>query len=221
MPEWVSNCWYDFCSTICWTTLTVGFSLRTEGTHHVPRRGPVLIIANHESFLDPPAVGVACGRRLSYLARKSLFTESLVGKLVASLRSVPVDQEGVPTEGLRTVLELLEKGEGVLIFPEGERTWTGEMQPLKPGIVLLVRRALPTVVPVGIAGAFDALPRNVTFPRFSPIFMPPTGGDMAVSIGKPIDGKRLAALSREEILSTLYDEIQKMRERAQRMRRKK
>jgi 1-acyl-sn-glycerol-3-phosphate acyltransferase len=221
MPEWVSNCWYDFCSAIAWTSLTVGFSLRTEGSRHLPARGPVLLVANHESFLDPPAVGVACGRRLSYLARKTLITESLVGKLVESLRIVPVDQEGVPTAGLKTTLDLLEKGEAVLVFPEGERTWTGRMQPLKPGIALLLRRATPTIVPVGIAGAFDALPRGVTFPRFSPMFMPPTGGDIAVSIGKPIDGKRLAALSREEILSTLYDEIQKAKERAQRLRRKK
>ncbi len=118
------------------------------------------------------------------------------------------------------MLEQLEKGEAVLIFPEGERSLTGEMQPLKPGVALLIKRAMPPIIPIGIAGAYDALPRGQTLPNFSPIFMPRTGGDMAVSVGKPLDGKRFAAMPRDEMLQTLADEIQKQKQRAERLRRK-
>ncbi len=220
MREGLRNCWYDFCYSVAWAAMTTGCSLRTEGSRNVPRSGPVLLVANHQSFLDPPSIGLAAGRRLCYLARKTLFTESLFGNLLYSLKGVPVDQEGVAASGLKTVLQQLEKGEAVLVFPEGERSWDGTMLPLKPGIALLIKRAAPLIVPVGIAGASDVLPRGGKFPLLSPIFMPRTGGDIAVSIGKPLDGKRLAALPREELLDLLFQEIRKMQLRAQHLRRK-
>ena len=200
--------------------MTAGCSFRSEGSRNVPRSGPVLLVANHQSFLDPPAIGLATRRRLCYLARKTLFKPPIVDSFLRSLKGVPVDQEGVAASGLKTVLEQLAKNEAVLVFPEGERSWSGAMLPFKPGIALLIKRAMPPVVPVGIAGASDVLPRGKAWPLLSPIFMPRTGGDIAVSIGKPLDGKRCAAMPREELLATLFQEIQKMQERAENLRRK-
>jgi 1-acyl-sn-glycerol-3-phosphate acyltransferase len=180
----------------------------------------VVVLANHESFLDPPAVGLVGSRRLFFLARKTLFRHRLFGALLRSVHSVPVDQEGVAKEGMKAILELLKAGEGVVVFPEGERTWTGQMQPLKPGILLVLKRLPVPILPVGIAGAFEALPRTRKWPRLSPPFWPPTGADLAISIGKPIAPGRYEGMPREKILEDLFGEIYKQRQRARQLRRK-
>jgi 1-acyl-sn-glycerol-3-phosphate acyltransferase len=220
VPRWLADLWYDSCYWIVLTTLQVGWGLRIEGRRNVPAQGPVLLVANHESFIDPPAVGVSTSRRLYYLARKTLYRNRRFGALLRSVHGVPVDQEGVAKEGLRAILDLLKAGEGVVVFPEGERTWTGKMQRLKPGILLILKRLSVPIVPVGIAGAFEAFPRTQRWPVLSPLFWPRNGHDVAIAIGKPIPSGRYKDMQREEILEDLYNEIYRMRERAQQMRRK-
>jgi 1-acyl-sn-glycerol-3-phosphate acyltransferase len=219
MSKWLSALWYEFCRCQVYTGLTMGFSLRWEGGRNIPRRGPVLLVANHESFLDPIAVGLTTQRQIHYLARKTLFVGTF-GKFLRSVNCVPVDQEGVAKEGLKTILDLLGEGRAVLVFPEGERTPNGEMLPLKAGIQLLIKRAPAPVVPIGIAGAHDAYPRDRTLPRFLPFFMPAWRRGLAVSVGKPLDPKALGALPRQKMLDELQAAIQAMKDRAQRIRRK-
>jgi 1-acyl-sn-glycerol-3-phosphate acyltransferase len=201
------------------TGLTLGFSYRSEGRHNIPRSGPALLIANHQSFFDPTIVGSATRRHLCFLARKTLF-RGWFGRLIRRLNAIAVDQEGVAKEGLKTILEQLKAGQAVLVFPEGERTGTGEVQPLKPGILLLIKRISVPIVPIGIAGAFDALPRTRHWPKLSPLFLPPTGADIAVSVGAPIPAERYRDMSREQVLTELYNELKRGKERAERLRRK-
>ncbi len=201
------------------TGLTVGFSYRFEGRPNIPRRGPVLLLANHQSYFDPSIVGSATRRHLCFLARKTLF-RGLFGRLIHRLNAVPVDQEGVAKEGLKTILEQLRAGQAVLVFPEGERTSTGEVQPLKPGVLLLIRRMEAPIVPIGIAGAFDALPRTRKWPKLSPFFLPSRGSDIAVSVGPPIPAKRYRDMPREQVLMELREELKRVKERAERLRRK-
>jgi 1-acyl-sn-glycerol-3-phosphate acyltransferase len=217
---WRSNLWYEANFWATWVIYTLGFSLRTEGSLHLPRQGPVLLIANHESFLDPVAVGLAARRKINYLARKTLFNNPVFGKYLRSVGSVPVDQDGVAKEGIKTSLELLKAGRALLIFPEGERTLTGQMNPFKPGISLLIKRVKAPIVPVGVAGAYEAYPRGQLLPRLSPLFWPWPKGAVAVSIGKPIAPGRLADLGREQLLETLFNEVQTMVQRAEKLRRK-
>src|SRR5262249_19349437 len=159
----------------------------TEGAHHVARHGPVLLIANHQSFLDPLLVGLAARRHLHFLARKTLFRNPFFGGFIRSLNAVPVDQEGTGIEGLRIVLRLLKAGHAVIVLPEGGRTYDGAIQALQPGIQLLMKRSLAPVVPVGIAGAYDALSRWRTWPVWAPLFLPAGKGTLAVSVGKPLE----------------------------------
>lgn len=202
------------------TILTTAFHYRYEGSHNVPRTGPVLLLANHQSFLDPPIVGCALRRHLCFLARKTLFRNRFFGGLIRRLNAVPVDQEGVAKEGLKTILEQLKAGQAVLIFPEGERTPTGEVQPLKPGILLLIKRVDVPIVPVGIAGAFDALPRTRKWPKFAPLFLPPTSASVAASIGKPFSAQRYRDMPREQALAELREQLIRAKERAERLRRR-
>jgi len=220
MSGWLSTTWYEVCRCHIMAGLTLGFSLRFEGGRNIPAEGPALLIANHESFLDPIAVGLTTTRQLCYLARKTLFTSPLFGGFLRSVGCVPVDQEGVAKDGLKAVLDLLSQGRAVLVFPEGERTITGQMNPLKPGIQLLIKRTKAPIVPVGIAGAFDAFPRSRKFPRFSPLFMPAGRGTMAVSVGAPLDARHYLELPRDKLLVELQQAIQARKDRAERLRRK-
>jgi 1-acyl-sn-glycerol-3-phosphate acyltransferase len=200
--------------------LTWGFNYRYEGGHHVPRTGPALLLANHQSFFDPSIAGCAFRRHLCFLARKTLFRNRYFGALIHRLNAVPVDQEGVAKDGLKAILEQLKAGQAVLVFPEGERTSTGEIQRLKPGILLLIKRLSAPIVPIGIAGAFDALPRTRHWPKLSPFFFPSTGADIAVSIGKPIRAERYKDMPRDQVLIELREELMRAKERAERLRRK-
>jgi 1-acyl-sn-glycerol-3-phosphate acyltransferase len=226
MSSWQRDLWYDFNYAIIFAGYTLGFSYRSDGSRHVPRRGPVLLLANHESFLDPLAVGLAVRRRLYFLARKSLFRPAWFGDYLRSVRCVPVDQEGVAKEGVRACVDLLAAGEALLVFPEGERTPTGEMLPFKPGIQLVLRRlkkdnvSVP-IVPVGVAGAFEAYPRSDPLPKLSPMFWRPTGAAVAVSVGKAIPPEVYADLPPETMLHTLFDRVQAEVRQAEKIVRKK
>jgi 1-acyl-sn-glycerol-3-phosphate acyltransferase len=215
----LSYLWYETFFWVSGPAMTLAFSLRTEGMRNVPRNGPALLIANHQSYFDPDLVGLAARRHLCYLARKTLFRHRVFRWLIRSLRAIPIDQEGIGIEGIRDILEQLQRGRAVLIFPEGERTHDGLIHPLRPGIALLIKKAKAPVVPVGIAGAYEAWSRHRSFPIPAPLFLPAQKGTIAVSVGQPLDGRQLAELPRERILDQLFQELQKVHHKANRLRK--
>ncbi len=221
MPSWFDRAFYAVCSWICWAGLTLGFGLRIKGKRHIPQTGPALIIANHQSFLDPVLVGLAAPRMLTYLARKTLFHhQPIFSWLIRTLHAIPVDQDGVAKEGMRAVLQALEAGRAVLIFPEGGRTENGKIAPLMRGIVLLVERSKAPVVAIGLAGAFQALPRGRVIPNLSPLFLPAQDSAIAVAVGRPISPQELSRLSRQETLERLSAELEAVYAEAEKLRRK-
>jgi len=137
-----------------------------------------------------------------------------------SFNGVPLDLEGFAREGLKTMLDELNAGHAVVVFPEGQRTVNGAMKPFRPGIHLLVKRVDMPIVPVGIAGAFEAWPRQRRLPVPAPLFWPAGKGTIAVSIGPPIQSVKLREKSREEALGELFVAVQACQRRAERLRRK-
>lgn len=160
--------WYGVLWCPCWAIAALAFRFRATGREHVPTAGPVLLVSNHQSHLDPVLIGVACPRQMRFLARHSLFFWPL-GWLIHSLGAVPIDRERGGLGGIKATLQLLKAGEAVLVFPEGTRSRDGRLQPLMPGFCALARRGGATVVPVAIEGAFAAMPRGSRFPRPRPI----------------------------------------------------
>lgn len=134
---------------------------------NVPKRGAVLLVANHQSMLDPPLIGGCVShRRVEYLAKASLFKTSL-GRIFGALGAVPVREDGQSdTAAIREILRRLDAGHAVLVFPEGERTTDGAMHEFKRGVTLLVKRSKCPVIPIGIDGCFDAWPRDEARPGF-------------------------------------------------------
>ena len=219
MENWLSYLWYEANFWAYAVGMTLGFSIRTEGMRHVPKTGPAILVANHQSFFDPALVGVAARRHLHYLARKTLFRIPAFASYIHSVNAVPVDHEGIGVEGMKAILQQLQAGRAVVVFPEGTRTSNGGLQPIRPGVVLLIKRAKAPVVPVGIAGAFEAWPRWRPLPMPAPLFLPATKGALAVSIGRPLNGAKLAELPREQLLTTLFDELSAAHQRAKRLQR--
>ncbi len=199
---------------------TLGFSLRLQGMHNMPKTGPVLVLANHQSFLDPPLIGLAARRPLVYLARKTLFRNKYFAAMIGFLNAVPIDQDGIGKDGIRTILDQLKLGKPVAMFPEGARTPDGPMHPFKPGVHLLIKRAQVPIVPVGIAGAYDAWPIWRGYPIPAPLCFPFMKGTISVSLGKPFDSVPLAKMPREEALQVLFDKIHAEKERAEKLRRR-
>jgi 1-acyl-sn-glycerol-3-phosphate acyltransferase len=207
MPPWLMDRWWDLGKTTCFYAMTALFRLRTIGTHHVPRSGPVLVLSNHQSFLDPILAGLPIPRYVRFVHRQTLKKNRLLSWVMASLRAIPIDHKGFSREGLQATLDALAAGHCVGMFPEGERTHDGTVQPFKPGIALLLKRVNAPIVPVGITGAYAAFSRHRKLPRLSPIFLPPTDAAIAVSVGAPIDPVRFANMSREEMLEDLREAV--------------
>lgn len=220
MFSWLSACGYRAAYALSHLLFTLGFSLRTSGSQLVPAQGPVLLLANHQSFLDPVLVALAIRRRFRAVARKTLFRPPLFAWLLRQLGAIPLGREGVGKEGLRTALQELERGQAVLLFPEGTRTPDGRLQALRPGVHLLLRRAPVPVVVVGIAGAYQAWPSGRPFPLLAPLFLPPCARALAVSILPPQDGRDYARLPREQALQKLFHQMQQAVRRAERLQRK-
>ena len=218
-PNFAGRLWYNCVFWGSYTLFGFGFSLRRRGWKNVPREGPLLVVSNHQSMFDPAVVGISIRRYLSYLARSNLFNQPVLGAFIRSVNAIPIDRS-MGKEGIQAVLDALSEGRAVLMFPEGERTHDGSVQPLKPGVSLLIKRVKCPIVPVGIAGLFGAWSRHMKWPRLSPLFLPPGPSTMAVSVGEPIDPARYASMSREAMLADLHAALAAQHADAERIRRK-
>src|SRR5688572_18799201 len=103
------------------------FRWRVYNPENVPLIGPVILASNHASFLDPPLVGSGLPRPINYLARETLFRLPVVGGILRSWNAVPVDRDGTSPSGLRNILNRLQKGGAIILFPEGTRTRDGKL----------------------------------------------------------------------------------------------
>lgn len=204
-PTLAQRAVYWFFWWFCLGFLTVFYRYRRYHFDRIPRTGAVLIAANHQSHLDPPAVGV-CNpyRPTHFLARAGLFKNRVFGWLIGALNSVPIKEESGDLSAIREILERLKQGVPVLVFPEGSRSPDGAMHEFKRGIALLLKRARCPVVPVAVEGCFDAFPRSRLLPRF-------WGARIASMVGHPIDPDELLKDGPEEALRRLEREIDAMR----------
>jgi len=170
------------------------FKYHCQGRHHLPGSGGAIICANHQSHLDPPLVGMAPSRHCIYLARKSLFKNPVFGFIISMLDAIPLNRDGMGIEGIKATLRKLKAGETVVMFPEGTRTKTGEMQTLKSGFITLARRAKVPLVPCGFVGAYDCLPRGGKLPQFERI---------RCVYGPPITSEQIAEMSDDQLIELL------------------
>ena len=189
-------------------------SARFDGTDRIPDRGPVLLIANHQSYYDPPFIGCWITRRqLDFLARGSLFKFKPFAWLLKTVHTMPIKQGAGDTGAMKEALRRLGEGRAMLVFPEGSRTRDGSISPFERGTALLLKRAHCTIIPVGISGAYEAWPRHKRLPR-------PFSGRIAVVYGDPISSDTLVEHGADEAMRRLHAEVEALAVRAMELRRR-
>ncbi len=168
------------------------FRLEVVRPELVPATGPVLLVSNHVSVLDPPFVGAAAPRPLYFMAKEELFRIPLFGRLIRALNARPVRRDGSDTRALKAALALLEEGRALLVFPEGTRGEEGQPpREGKAGVGMLAVLSGAPVVPVFVSGTGAALPRGRSLPRPSRVrvtFGPPLTFKMAGTPGGKMAG---------------------------------
>lgn len=157
--------WWAVSKGLVLTFCRLYFRLRIEGRHHVPKTGPVLLVANHASYVDPPLVGITAGRWVGFLAQAGLAKVGPLRWWLGQMGVTLIDRDAPSKEALRVIAECLGKGEAVGIFPEGTRSADGAVGPFRNGVEFLVRRTGATVVPIGLDGNHRAFPRKAILPR--------------------------------------------------------
>lgn len=184
--------WQAFLRFAAQLTAVELLKIRAFHRERMPLAGGALVLSNHQSNLDPPLIGLACQRRLNYLARTTLFSSRAFRLLVAALDAIPIDREGTGLGGLKETLKRIKRGECVLVFPEGTRTPDGEVHAIKPGFCAIARRGGVPLVPVALDGAYDAWPRQRNLPRPAVIH---------VHWGQPISPAEVASMTDDELVA--------------------
>jgi 1-acyl-sn-glycerol-3-phosphate acyltransferase len=139
--------------------------LRLQGTEHIPRVGPVVIVPNHQTYADPILVTIPIRRPIHYMAWSRLFDIRGLNWMIRRLRAFPVQIESRDPRATREVVRLLQAGEAVMIFPEGARTLDGRIGRFKPGAFRLAVSVGAPVLPVTIAGGHASWPPGRRLPR--------------------------------------------------------
>jgi 1-acyl-sn-glycerol-3-phosphate acyltransferase len=190
---------------LCRTLGVSLFGFRCRFAMPLPRRGGLIVLSSHQSHLDPLLLGLATDRRLSSLARSSLYAFKPFGYVITALDAVPIDREASTVKAMKTVIDRLKKGAAVIIFPEGSRTWNGGLAEMKGGFTLIAKRAAVPIVPVAIVGAFECWPRTRLLPR---------PGRIRLEFGRVIPAREVAALGDAELLATCTRELEALDARA-------
>ena len=162
-PPW--NRLYAILKPLSWGLMRLAFRVESRGRENIPARGPVLLVSNHSSVLDPPLVGGVANRQLSFLAKAELFDIPLLGALIRRLNASPIRREGSDPGALRAAMRVLAEGRALLIFPEGTRGDEGVIRPAKTGAGMLAVLSGAAVVPVFVRGSGRAWPRGRRLPR--------------------------------------------------------
>jgi 1-acyl-sn-glycerol-3-phosphate acyltransferase len=170
--------------------------VRVEGDFDaIPREGPLILASNHISNADPVIVGAwftpRLGRRVHWLGKREMFDWPVVGWMARNGGVVPVDRARADVEAFRLAERVLDAGHVMMVFPEGTRSPTGELQKPKDGLAMLALRTNATIVPIGVSNTDRVWPRGRPIPRL--------GGHATMRFGAPfrLDESLPAGLNRK------------------------
>lgn len=164
-----------------WSVVSPMFRLyfrgRIEGAHHVPKQGPLVIVANHASDFDPPILSSCVRRPVSYMAKEELFKVPVLAPAIRLYGAYPVKRGSADRSAIREALKQLDQGWAVGVFLEGTRTLDGRISQPKLGAALIAAKAQAPLLPVSLWGTQRILPKGAKLPRTVPL---------TVRIGAPI-----------------------------------
>ncbi len=171
---------YRLSHWIVWILSRLFFRVKCFGYENIPSKGGVLVVANHQSFLDPLVIGACIKRDAYYIGRADLFEKnSLFAWILHTVHCIPIKRDGFTRQTFKIIKNLLEKGEVVLIFPEGTRSSDGKLQRGLPGVGLIIDDVIKKgvkIIPARIFNSEQALGKGAKMVKFVPLevkFGPP------------------------------------------------
>lgn len=178
-------------------TLRLFADYKVMGRENVPPMGPLIIVANHQSNIDPPLLAASLPRRIWFLAKDTIFRPAISDWFLRSYGAFPLNRASVDVRAIRWVMSQLDHGEAVAVFPEGTRS-RGSLQKGLPGVVQLALKADVPLLPVGITGT----ERMGSCTR---VFNPT--GRIRINIGTVFSLPSIEGRLNTEVLQSLTDSI--------------
>lgn len=182
---------------ISWPLFKLFYRIKFIGRENMPENGPVLLVSNHSSYLDPICLGLASRRPVHFMAKDQLFNYPILKQVLPRLKAFSVRRDQSDRQALRKALTKLNEGQVVGIFPQGSRIRDNEVVMGKQGAALLAFKSGAFVLPAAIDGSAKVLPDGAWLPRFPRI---------TVKFGRPfkVDGARE---ERKQVITKATDEI--------------
>jgi len=187
-----------------------GIKARVQGLEHIDKNQIYLVMANHQSLFDIPLINAVMGIRIRFLAKKSLRLIPVFGWYLWAGRYIFIDRSN-PRESHRSIEDAVTKlrqGPSLAIFPEGTRSRDGKLQPLKKGGFILALDSGVPILPVGIAGTFDVLPKDRWLVQSGPV---------ALAVGEPIDTRPYTRENRSDLVQIVQKDLEVLTEQARAM----
>ncbi|MBI2541928.1 1-acyl-sn-glycerol-3-phosphate acyltransferase [Candidatus Woesearchaeota archaeon] len=169
---------------------------KANGLENLPKKGAFIAAANHASYMDHMIIASYLishlNRKVHFLAKKEHFDNMFKKAWHNYAGAIPVDREKRGKKALKLAIKALKEGKIIAIHPEGTRTMTGKLQEAKTGVARLALSAKVPVVPIGLIGTFEMLPKGKYIPKFR---------RAAMNIGKPIyfDGYHNKKVNKKEL----------------------
>ena len=195
-------------TTFCrlWCRMTV------EGRENVPAEGIFILAPTHRSILDTPIASGVTRRRLRFMGADKYWKNKAFGRLLTALGGFPVSRGTADREALKRSIAVLQGGEPLVLFPEGERKVGPIVQPLFDGATYIAVKAGVTIIPVGIGGSERAMPKGAKLIRPSKLH---------VVVGKPIQASSIATTPKDQrdaarqLTADVHAELQRLFDIAQ------
>jgi 1-acyl-sn-glycerol-3-phosphate acyltransferase len=184
-----------------------------EGREHVPSSGPFVLAPVHRSYVDTPIASSVTKRRLRFMGKDTLWKRRFPAWALSTLGGFPVTRGTADRQALQRCIEVLQSGEPLVLFPEGERKSGPTVQPLFDGAAYVALKAGVPIVPVGIGGSEAVMPKGAKFihpKKVHVIVGPPILPPPSVTDGKvPRSAVRQVTAELHATLQQLYDEASK------------
>mgnify|MGYP001174902786 CR=1 FL=1 len=164
---------YRFFWTLAWIVAKCLFRFTTVNKDRLPKDKPYILAPVHRSYIDSPLAGLIIKRRIRYLGKESIWNNRLGGWFVGVLGCFPVQRGTADRAALRACQEVLERGEPLVMFPEGTRRSGSrvESENMFSGPTFVAARAGVPIIPLGIAGTDKAMPHKARFIKPAKVFI--------------------------------------------------
>lgn len=203
---------YHTVRTIVTVFCRVWCRMSIEGRENLPASGPFILAPTHRSIIDTPVASGVYRRRMRFMGADKWWSNRYFGKLLTALGGFPVSRGSADREALRRCISVIEGGEPLVLFPEGERKSGLVVQPLFEGAAYVAMKTGVPIIPVGIGGSERAMPKGTKFiyPRKLYVIV---GAPLTIA---PTDSPKEQRAAARQLTTTLHTELQRLFDAAQR-----